>query len=102
MQRQITITESEGCGMCRCTFTDDYGCYCIFTGNDIDTVKVNEYDNDCPMQTTQQVEDEIKIFFSADDKGYIAIKGENKNISGFGVTPQDALKELLIAIALGE
>ena len=42
----------------------------------------------------------IKIFFSEEDEGYIAIAEELDSISAFGKTEEEALKELKIAISL--
>lgn len=42
----------------------------------------------------------IKIFFSEEDEGYIAIAEELDSISAFGKTGEEALKELKIAISL--
>ena len=39
----------------------------------------------------------IKIFFSEEDEGYIADIPEMKYCSAFGDTPEEALKEVLIA-----
>jgi predicted RNase H-like HicB family nuclease len=39
----------------------------------------------------------INIFFSEDDEGYIADMPDLKFCSAFGKTPQDALRELMIA-----
>ncbi len=41
----------------------------------------------------------INIFFSEEDKGYIADIPDLKSCSAFGETPQDALREALIAKA---
>ena len=42
----------------------------------------------------------IKIFFSEEDEGFIAIAEELDSISAFGKTEEEALKELKNAISL--
>lgn len=42
----------------------------------------------------------IKIFFSEEDEGYIAIAEELDSISSFGKTEEEALKELKTATSL--
>ena len=42
----------------------------------------------------------IKIFFSEEDEGYIAIAEELDSISAFGKTEEEALKELKTAASL--
>jgi len=42
----------------------------------------------------------IEIFYSQEDKGYIAIAPELKGCSAFGETDEEALKEIKIAIDL--
>ena len=42
----------------------------------------------------------IKIFFSEEDEGYIALAEELDSISAFGKTEEEALKELKNAISL--
>lgn len=39
----------------------------------------------------------INVFFSDEDEGYIADIPDLKNCSAFGTTPEEALKEVLIA-----
>jgi predicted RNase H-like HicB family nuclease len=39
----------------------------------------------------------INIFYSREDKGYIADVPDLKSCSAFGETPEEALKEVLIA-----
>jgi len=39
----------------------------------------------------------INIFYSEDDEGYIATVPDLKGCSAFGETPEEALKEVLIA-----
>jgi len=39
----------------------------------------------------------INIFYSEDDEGYIATIPDLKGCSAFGDTPEEALKEVLIA-----
>jgi predicted RNase H-like HicB family nuclease len=39
----------------------------------------------------------INIFYSDDDEGYIADIPDLKNCSAFGKTPDDALRQVLIA-----
>ncbi len=43
---------------------------------------------------------EIKVFFSQEDKGYIAVVPELPGCSAFGKTPQKALKEAETAMEL--
>ena len=42
----------------------------------------------------------IKIFFSEEDEGFIALAEELDSISAFGKTEEEALKELKKAISL--
>ncbi|ASJ22146.1 type II toxin-antitoxin system HicB family antitoxin [Brachyspira hampsonii] len=42
----------------------------------------------------------IKIFYSEEDEGYIALSEELDSISAFGATEEEALKEIKDAIAL--
>lgn len=42
----------------------------------------------------------IKIFYSEEDEGYIALSEELDSISAFGSTEEEALKEIKNAIAL--
>ncbi len=42
----------------------------------------------------------IEIFYSEEDKGYIAIVPELPSCSAFGETEEDALKEVKVAIDL--
>ncbi|WP_304331977.1 type II toxin-antitoxin system HicB family antitoxin [Brachyspira innocens] len=42
----------------------------------------------------------IKIFYSDEDEGYIALSEELDSISAFGATEEEALKEIKNAIAL--
>ena len=42
----------------------------------------------------------IKIFYSEEDEGYIALSEELDNISAFGATEEEALKEIKNAISL--
>jgi predicted RNase H-like HicB family nuclease len=42
----------------------------------------------------------INIFFDAEDGDYIADIPDFKHISAFGVTPEEALREVLIALEL--
>ncbi|MEI0563622.1 type II toxin-antitoxin system HicB family antitoxin [Brachyspira pulli] len=42
----------------------------------------------------------IKIFYSEEDEGYIALSEELDNISSFGATEEEALKEIKNAISL--
>ena len=42
----------------------------------------------------------IKIFYSEEDEGYIALSEELDSISAFGETEEEALKEIKTAIAL--
>ena len=42
----------------------------------------------------------IKIFYSDEDEGYIALSEELDSISAFGDTEEEALKEIKNAIAL--
>lgn len=42
----------------------------------------------------------IKIFYSEEDEGYIALSEELDNISVFGSTEEEALKEIKNAICL--
>lgn len=42
----------------------------------------------------------IKIFYSEEDEGYIALSEELGNISAFGATEEEALKEIKNVIAL--
>jgi predicted RNase H-like HicB family nuclease len=42
----------------------------------------------------------VTIFYSEEDEGYIAIAPDLKGCSAFGETPQEALKELEVAIEL--
>ena len=44
--------------------------------------------------------DEYRIFYSEKDRGYIALHNNRENLSGFGETPEEALKELLIVHGL--
>jgi len=39
----------------------------------------------------------INLFFSEDDNGYIADVPDLKSCSAFGVTPEEALREVLVA-----
>jgi predicted RNase H-like HicB family nuclease len=39
----------------------------------------------------------INIFYSDDDEGYIADIPDLKHCSAFGITPEEALQEVLIA-----
>lgn len=41
----------------------------------------------------------INLFYSAEDKGYIADMPDLKSCSAFGETPQEALEQVLIAKA---
>ena len=41
--------------------------------------------------------DKIEIFYSDEDKGYICLIPKYKGLSAFGETPEEALKEGLIA-----
>ena len=41
----------------------------------------------------------IHLFFSAEDEGYIADVPDLKSCSAFGVTPEEALHEVLVAKA---
>jgi predicted RNase H-like HicB family nuclease len=42
----------------------------------------------------------VTIFYSEEDGGYIAVAPDLKGCSAFGETPQDALRELEIAMEL--
>lgn len=42
----------------------------------------------------------IEIFYSEEDEGYIAVVPELPGCSAFGETPEEALKEVKIAIEL--
>ena len=42
----------------------------------------------------------IKIFYSEEDEGYIALSEELDNISAFGITEEEALKEIKNVISL--
>ena len=42
----------------------------------------------------------IKVFYSEEDEGYIAVVPELPGCSAFGETPEEALKEVKIAIEL--
>ena len=42
----------------------------------------------------------IEIFYSEEDEGYIAIVPELPGCSAFGETPEEALKEVKIAVEL--
>jgi len=42
----------------------------------------------------------IEIFYSEEDEGYIAVVPELPGCSAFGETPEEALKEVKIAIKL--
>ena len=42
----------------------------------------------------------VKIFFSQEDEGYIAVAPELPGCSAFGSTPEEALKEVKIAAEL--
>ena len=42
----------------------------------------------------------IEIFYSEEDEGYIAVVPELPGCSAFGETPEEALKEVQIAIEL--
>lgn len=42
----------------------------------------------------------VTIFYSEEDKGFIAIVPDLKGCSAFGETPQEALQEIQVAIDL--
>lgn len=42
----------------------------------------------------------VTIFYSEEDKGFIAVAPDLKGCSAFGETPQEALREIQVAIEL--
>ena len=52
------------------------------------------------MSSETQYPYHINIFYDADDGDYIADVPDFKFISAFGDTPQDALREVLIALEM--
>ena len=42
----------------------------------------------------------INLFYSKDDKGYIADVPDLRGCSAFGETPEEAIKEIMIAMEL--
>ena len=52
------------------------------------------------QHTMSELRYPVTIFYSEEDGGYIAIAPDLKGCSAFGETPQEALKELEVAIDL--
>ena len=50
--------------------------------------------------TVPEMKYTIEIFYSEEDEGYIAVVPELPGCSAFGETPEEALKEVKIAIEL--
>jgi predicted RNase H-like HicB family nuclease len=53
-----------------------------------------------PMRSEHRYPYHINIFFDPDDGDYIADVPDFKYVSAFGDTPEDALREVLIALEL--